>query len=439
MKKVRTTEEYLAPIEEKTPPIDIPAREILEDDEPLDKIGEFFNRIEVEQGWRIVVWRLPSFNRDGRSDSRADKVYLGNIPLDPDHYLETVQEMWGEGTYKFESKDPDSKFGPKWVEHIGSKPMPNQPRGGVHYIVQPNGNGAPGEVAPPPPVRDTLQELLDAGEKAQKLKKVFGWEQEAPAREAIPVAATVEREPLQDRIIGAALESVFKSGKPETAEEILRAYIAPQREEGWAELIKELVKPLAPIVMNIIAAYMQGQAARAQAQGQAATVAPPVQPQLPPQAEPNPSPYAPQFPPLEIPQNAEPYDTFQQGIGQTAAPMPGLSLVQPQDDPMTEEEEEEMGRDDLVYSLAEMLEACVRQAAANPNTIELGRLEVVKYKQRFPLMTGVIDALTTLPPEAIIGMLAMKVPEVAAMINNDVARQTILDFQAALRRPEVIQ
>ena len=39
-------------------------------------------------------------------------------------------------------------------------------------------------------------------------------------------------------------------------------------------------------------------------------------------------------------------------------------------------------------------------------------------------------------PEAIIGMLAMKTPEVAAMINNDVAKQVILDFQAALKRPE---
>ena len=449
LKKVRTTVEYQEPIEEKAQTIEIPAREIIEDDEPLDKIGEFFNRIEVEQGWRIVVWRLPSFNRDGRSDSRADKVYLGNIPLDPDHYLETVQDMWGAGTFKFESKDPDSKFGPKWVEHIGEKPTPQNQNGrGVHYIMQGNGNVPPVE---PAPVRDTLQELLDAGEKAQKLKRVFGWESEAPAVQATPVTATVEREPLQDRIIGAALEAALKSERSEqTLSDVLKAYLAPQKDESWVDLVKELVKPLAPVVMNLIGAYMQAQAARAQGQS-----APPAQPQIaPPPVQTNPTdatwatatPFpgqqptiSSQWPALEVPGNAPVYDTFQGG-SIAPAPLPGFPTTRPQDpDPFTEEDEEEMGRDDLVYNLAEMLESCVRMAASDPATVEAGRQEVMKYKARFPMMTGVIDALTTLPPEAIIGMLAMKVPQIATMINNDVAKQTIRDFQDALKRPEVIQ
>lgn len=443
IKKVRRTEEYQEAVkpEEERPVITIPA-EVVEDEEPVDRFEEFFSRVRDQQGWTLLVYRLNSFDKDGKTDLRGNNTYMGRITFDPDSYLDDVQAMCPEGgAFKLQAKTPDNRYSEQWVEKVAPLKVTRAP-GSTHYIIQPSANG--NEVPEPP--RDTLAEFLKSLKTVKEIKEVIG-NGETPVREAIPVAATVEREPLQDRIIGAALESVFKSGKPETAEEILRAYIAPQREEGWTELIKELVKPLAPIVMNIIAAYMQGQAARAQAQGQVAQAQQAPQPQLPPQSNPQPwdqpltvPPTSSMSFPLEIPQNAEPYDTLQPGMNPFAPSQTMMPTVTASsDEPLTFEEEEEMGRDDLVYSLAEMLEQCVRRAAADPNTIELGRLEVVKYKQRFPMMTGIIDALTTLPPEAIIGMLAMKVPEVAAMINNDVARQTILDFQAALRRPEVVQ
>jgi hypothetical protein len=144
---------------------------------------------------------------------------------------------------------------------------------------------------------------------------------------------------------------------------------------------------------------------------------------------------------MEIPQNAPVYDTFQGGT--IASPVPqGPFYPAPNavpENPITDEDEEEMGRDDLIYKLADMLEECVRRAVSDPEAIERGREEVQAYKRRFPLITGTIDALTTLPPEAIIGMLSLKVPEISLMINNKVAIQTIRDFQEALKRPEVVQ
>lgn len=450
MEKVRVTKEFIQPIETSNgkTTIEIDPADVTEitDDPPLDRFEKFFNRVREEQGWRIVIYRLNSFHKDGRTDMRADKTYVGNIVFDPDTYLDDIQRMWPEGgTFKIQSKTPDNDWADQWTENVA--PVRNPSSAGAsqaHYFIQQQ----PAQPQAPIEQRDTLKEFLSSLKTIKEVKEVLG-NGESSAVQATPVQAVVEPPPLQDKIVDVALNYLIKTEKPETVADVLKNYlgVGAKDEFSWKEIISEVIKPLVPLAGAVITSILQAQAARQQ-QGQTANVAHPTQPQLaapmqqqqaqipiPTQAQFGPGvdqmqmygQPAPGFtiPTMEIPQNSP------DGIPIASTGQIGFSSTQP-----VEQDEDEMAENDLLDSLVDMLQDSVNRAASDPNVIEAGRREIIEFKQRFPKLTGMIDLLTTQPPVFVIGLLSGMYPNVAPLVNNPVAVQVIEDLQAALKRPE---
>jgi hypothetical protein len=462
MEKVRVTKEFIQPIEASTKQvIEVNADDVTDvTDEPqLDRFDKFFARVREEQGWRIVIYRLNSFHKDGRTDLRADKTYVGNIVFDPDTYLDDVQRMWPEGgTFKIQSKTPDNEWFEQWTETIA--PVRNPTAAGApqtHYFIQQQ----PAQQQTTTEPRDTLKEFLASLKTVKEIKEVIGdnGQQQQPIREATPV--TVEPPPLQDRIIEAALNAALKTEEPKTIAGLLQSYLNPRSDEfSWKELIGEVIKPMVPMFMGLVGAYMQNQALRQQQQaqaGQQASATQNTQGQLPPARTPGtvliqsaqgavyevdytsqvPDGYttiAGSFvPSVQSPQQQQPtftMPTFE--IPQNA--MPSQAPLEPRT--ANEDEEAEMAEGDLIDSLVSMLQDCVNRAASDPAVVEAARKEIVEFKQRFPKLDQFITMLASAPPIFVIGMLSMQYPGVAPLVNNPVAIQVIEDLQAALKQKD---
>jgi len=471
MEKVRVTKEFIQPIEPSNgkTTIEIDAADVTDvTDEPqLDRFEKFFNRVREEQGWRIVIYRLNSFHKDGRTDMRADKTYVGNIVFDPDTYLDDIQRMWPEGgTFKIQSKTPDNDWADQWTETIA--PVRNPTAAGApqaHYFIQPS---APQSTQPAEPPRDTLKEFLTNLKTVKEIREAIGGDVTTTTSTPVVHPTVVEPPSIQDKIIEAALNAALKTEKPETIAGLLQSYLNPKSDElSWKEIIGEVIKPLLPLAGAIITTVLQRQAQQ-QAMTQA-NVVQPTQAQLQgapplitiqhgetgrmvqiPATQPIPDGwYSVQFqgnlseaaqaqitqpasiqpaftmPMMEIPQNPP------SGIPIASMEQPGFSSVQP-----VEQDEDEMAENDLLDSLVDMLQDCVNRAASDPNVIEAGKREIVEFKQRFPKLTGIIDLLTTQPPVFVIGLLSGMYPSVAPLVNNPIAVQVIEDLQAALKRPE---
>lgn len=436
------------------PPIDIAAAPV--EEEQGDELLDFLAELEEEIGLSLRVDRLPQYTANGKWNKGAAFEFCDNIPVNKSdlksgQYMAMIRDLFGPAAYRCTLREVGAGIIRSWPIKIAA-PMqpPSQPRSnGSNIIYQQQASGEP------PVTRDTLQELLDAGEKMGKLKKIFGWDQQAPQPVAQPTVATVEREPLQDRIIGAALDAVMKE-KPADAADILRAYINPPSDSfSWKEIIGEVVKPLLPVVMNLVGAYMANAQRQAQAQqptqpqqAQLPAMAPPVfvqQPQPPAQAamlaiqnmatgdlssipmgtEPPPGwmIVTATMPAMEIPHNGQPAPALQ--------PQPML-----QNQPV--EDEDEMAETDLIETLAEMLDDCVRRSVSDPRVIEAGRQKLVEFKTKFPALDRLIGMLVTMPPQAVLGFLAMQYEELTPLVTNPIAIQVITDLQAAIK-PEPVQ
>lgn len=441
-KKVRRTEEFIEAVKDETQPtvITVPATEI-EDEEPLDRFEQFFAQVRDQQGWTLLVYRLNNFFKDGKTDLRGDKTYVGRITFDPDTYLDDIQAMCLDGgAFKLQAKTPDGHFSEQWVEQIMPlKSNKAAAAANTHFFIQPPANGQP---APEP--RDTLKEFLQSLKTVKEIKEVIGGNENH--NPPIAPVTTIEREPLQERIISAALDAVLKE-KPADAADILKAYLAPAKDDfSWGEIIKELIKPLAPIAMGLLQAYAANQARAAQQpppqNGQ------PQQAALPAMTTPPMQPQAPQ--PTVTIQNMATGDVTGYPAGMEPPPgwmvvqpftamadMPPASVTQPTQ-PDNPEDETDMAQDELLDTLANMLDDCVRRGMSDPAVIESGRQMIVDFKTKFPKLDAFIGMLVTMPPQGVLGFLAMQFSELAPLVNNPVAIQVITDLQAAIK-PEPVQ
>lgn len=456
-KKVRRTEEFIEAVKDDSAQpqtITIPA-EVIEDDEPVDRFEEFFSRVRDQQGWTLLVYRLNTFDKDGKTDLRGNNTYMGRITFDPDTYLDDIQSMCPEGgAFKLQAKTPDNRYSEQWMEKVAPiKSNKLASASNTHYIIQPQGNGQPAE-----PQRDTLKEFLASLKTVKEIKEVIG-NGEPPPVQATPVQAVVEPPPLQDRIIEAALNAALKTEKPETVAGLLQSYLNPRSDEfSWKEIIGEVVKPMVPMFMGLLSAYMQNQARQQQAAVYQASVAQNTQQALPPPQTQPPSAYRirnqqtgeenimPVFMALPDgwtvvgPAEYAPQATPAFPASQDTFVMPTMEIPQNAPAPMSQiadtEDEDEMAENELLDGLVDMLQDCVNRAASDPTVIEAGRKEIADFRKRFPSMTRMIDMLASAPPVAVIGMLSFNYPAVAPLVNNAVAVQVIEDLQAALKRED---
>lgn len=421
------------------------------DEETSDDLLDFLAELEEEIGLSLRVDRLPQYSANGKWHKGATFEFCDNIPINKGDlksgaYMSTIRDLFGPAAYRCTLREVGAGIIKSWPIKIAApiaQPQQRQVGTSVIYQTQPQSNGEP---APP---RDTLQELLDAGEKVGKLRKVFGWDHEAPQPTPMPIAPVVEPAPLQDRIVEAALNFALKTEKPETVAGLLQSYLNPRQDDfSWKEIIGEVVKPMIPMFMGLVSAYMHNQAVRAQQQAQAAQGQ---NGQGQQQALPPSSPASFQDSTMfhQPTQTAPPFQYWPEaGSVQTPPVQPGPTVMYPtMNMPQTTsamaltepEDTDEMAQDDLLEYLVGALQECVNRAASDPVVIEAGRREIAEFRARFPKLTQFVDMLASAPPVFVIGLLAGQFPTVAPLVNNPVAVRVIEDLQAALKKPEVEQ
>lgn len=431
------------------PPIDIVVAPV--EEESGDDLLDFLTELEEEIGLSLRVDRLPQYSVNGKWNKGAAFEFCDNIPVNKSDlksgaYMSMIRDLFGPAAYRCTLREVGAGIIRSWPIKIAA-PMsqPQQRAPGSSVIYQQAS-------AEPLPQRDTLKEFLESLKTVKAIREVFG--DTNYVQPVAPVTPTVEREPLQDRIIGAALDAVLKE-KPSDAADILRAYVSPPKEDSWGDILKELVKPLAPVLMGALAAFAQPRAPQ-QATGQPTPQQAPLpQGALPPM--PPPPVYTdmgPQQPPPAVtiqnmvngnlmmyPAGVEPPpgwmvmptpDQMPPGYieqGQTFSTGPSQPVLQPDET----EGENEMAENELIETMVDMLDDCVRRMVSDPAVIEVAKQKLVAFKANYPALDRLIGMLVTMPPQAVLGFLALQYHELAPLVDNPIAVQVITDLQAAIK------
>jgi hypothetical protein len=400
IRRVEEFDEYVSPETGKPQAaISIPAREVPEEEEDyIDPIEELLNQIDEEQQFLLRVDRLPEYARTGRSLGRGVATeYCDEFPFDPD-YMKLVQRFGG-GTYRLTLKNSSHKFVKQWKVHVAN-PVVIQPAT-PHASVSASHSPAYSQ-----PVQqqqaDSLAPLSQLAEVAKQLKAIkrdMGWEPEPQTVKEIVRQAEVVEKPLEEKILEKLL-GLAEKNEP-LADRLLGKYLGEEKHElGWKEIIAEIAKPIVPLIGHLMIAQLRAQQVAA---GQ------PVTP-------------APQLPMPELPQMpmSTPPGVTDQAFQPSADSQP---IQQFEDEPQME----------LIDSLVNMLDVCVRQAAADPAVIEAGRREVESFRHRNPLLAGMVTSLIADTPEGVLDKLAWVYPDYAQMKSNPIAIHTIAALQAKLR------
>lgn len=400
-KKVRKVEDYevLEPVNQSQPrTITIPAREVVPDEEEfVDPVEQFLAQIDEEQGYVLRIDRLPQFRKTGIYGRGAPREFQGELPFSVQSYMLDIQALYGPGDYLLTLKETNGQFVKKWVEHIGAPVVPATQSGSAQA-----GSPVPAAFAQAQPSatqRDSLDEFIQTAEKISKLRKALGWEAEpAKARQQIETPTAPPERPLEERIIEKLL-GLAEKNEP-LADRLLDKYLGTpeSKEPGWMEIVGEIFKPLVPVLAQAIFAQSRL----------------PGQQQLASQ------------PLLQSPQQL-PQTPMTTAPGVTAQAPEGVADSQQSNG---EEDEPFM---ELIDTLVDMLEKCVRQAAADPAVIDAGYQEVKAFRQRNPLLAGVIQMLVTGTPELVLGMLIGGYPELTQLQGNKIVLDSITALQAKLR------
>lgn len=441
--KVVERREYMTPMQAAQPqePQTITVQATPVDEESGDDLLDFLAELEEEIGLSLRVDRLPQYSANGKWHKGATFEFCDNIPINKSDlksgaYMSTIRDLFGPAAYRCTLREVGAGIIKSWPIKIAAPiAQPQQRQSNVIYQTQPQGNGQPTE-AP----RDALDEAVRVLEKVDRILKLSGRTQEAPTPPAPVIQPTQEKEPLENRIFEAALNYALKEEKPETISSLLQSVINPKQDDfGWKEIIGEVVKPMIPMFMGLVSAYMQAQAVKAQQQAQVANGTQPAQQALQPMQPQQPQPPAQYWPDSSMWQQPQPIPMQPGKVATFPAmdmPQNPIGDIKRVDNPQPEDEDE-MAEDNLLDDLVGMLQDCVNRAASDPDIIEAGRQEIIAFRARFPKASQMLDMLASAPPIAVIGLLSYNYPAVAPLVNNPVAVQVIEDLQAALKRPEV--
>lgn len=410
-KKVVRREEFVVdePSEHTTAArqiIDTTAREVgdsEDEDFESDPLDDFFAELEEEQGYSLYIERLLTHNANGRTDSRAAKEYVDTIPFDrssPYTYLKTIQELYGGGTYRFTLRGK-GRFTKQWVKTIAHKltALSNQAGQGQIILQQPT----PTQPAQPP--IDPLDQLVQMAEKYAKIQKSFSaFGPTQPQQQANPSQIQQAEKPLEEKIFEKLL-GLAEKNEP-LADRLLDKYLGnPEpKETSWTadlvELVKELGKPLVPLIAGLIARQMQS---------------PPPAPY--PQQPPGQLPAA---PPQHEPGATDPYQTSQ-----------GPGAVFESQEP--EEDEPLMNLlDKLVKEVAQLAQQQANEIAVQA-AAERGAGWVKEFKEEFPAASMFIAGLIHGTPVDVLKALESFSEDYQGISNIPVATLFVEKLQAALR------
>lgn len=286
-KRIRQQSEWTeeAPLVDTVPPAvasasvpvvvapEIVAAPVLEFEE-ADPFEEAVAEFGAAQDIQLRVARLPNFERDGRSDSRAKQTFCGVLPFtDRDGYETEIQQRWGAGAYRVEARAGGRIIGAKVLQLEAaiapvvavSVPMP--------------------AVAPVPDLASLEERMIAGLERQAKLLKSLSAPPPAPdffeqlekfetlrARVAPPVV-TPSATPVQEDELTALI-------KQRLADKLLAQFDTDEAQTGpaletepapwWAQLVTPLISTLAPFAL-MGANYLTS---RAQAAEQSASALP---------------------------------------------------------------------------------------------------------------------------------------------------------------------
>lgn len=212
-----------------------------DDDDPFDAI---LAEIDLERRPTLTVERLPNYERDGRTDSRAVRRYCGRIEFDPEEYRDRIQAIWGAGHYRCSLRDHQGRLRKVWDVHVEHAPPP------------------PGAAPPPMPMvvqsspqQPDLAALADVARQLAAIRRAMGWDQQ-PAPPAPPPPEPVADK--EDRRIELILNLLSRN---ETlGERVLQRILGEDespREEGF---LATLARTL-PEILALIRQTAQQQAA----------------------------------------------------------------------------------------------------------------------------------------------------------------------------------
>ena len=277
-KRIRQQSEWTeeAPLVDAAPPAppvpvvvtpEIVAAPVAEFDEP-DPFEEAFAEFAGAQDIQLRVARLPNFERDGRSDSRAKQTFCGVLPFtDRDGYETEIQQRWGAGAYRVEARAGGRIIGAKVLQleaaasvaPVAAVPMP--------------------AVAPAPDLASLLaqqeERAFAAMERQAKLLKTLAAPQPAPdvveqlerlealrARFSPPTPSVVTpsatpAQQFQEQLMQRAIEKVWErwDGDDAQTSPALETEPAP----WWTQLLAPLIPALVPLA-QAGAAYLMHQA-----------------------------------------------------------------------------------------------------------------------------------------------------------------------------------
>jgi hypothetical protein len=444
METVKVIKEYTQPIQPTGEPttksnvtfVTEPTEDFPPD--PNERIYNFLEQIRGEQNWRLVVFRLPNFNRDGRTDMRGPKVYCGNIPFEPDSYLDTIQDLCPEGgTFKIQAKNPEGQFSEQWIEHL----MPIRKNANSQQVFL----AAPLTAATAPPV-DTMDQFLTFAKRASEIREALGWQTPSQATAPAPAVEIERQAPLTERLTDALVMKLVETGKPDALDRALDA-ITGKREPTWVEtIINDVIKPLIPAVLPLAQMFIQNAAARQAAMPQPAQIPagnftgrlpdplpgqntwPPVanQASYDPSQRAAPPGYPQGFQPQPQPQSQaviSPFQSQSQGTNympQSSTPIAPVHGEQNNsDDPFSE----------LTEYLFEALENCIDAGMVDLQAIESSHAKIQAFCNQYPNLAGFVMNFAKGKPETTLGMMIASQPEIQSWQSNPVAIEAIKALQ----------
>jgi hypothetical protein len=252
------TEEEPIDLEDETDDDDDLPAEFEEDSEQTAVFDDFLQ--PGADGRFIKVWKLPTYKRDGKTALRStNRQFCDDLPVTPD-YMQIIKNTWGAGVYQLELRDEYNRI----VK--GSRRMTIEIAGPqVQPVAQiqtlPNGQQIPIVIeqsqpqnpqAPVDPIKQFRQTLSLVREFKDDFREMMGLpERQENSQTQAPVSPKVaalelitENPEVMDKI-GRGLTSLISGGKND-------------HETSWADVGMELVRTgQAPqVAANIIREFM---------------------------------------------------------------------------------------------------------------------------------------------------------------------------------------
>jgi hypothetical protein len=252
------TEEEPIDLEDETDDDDDLPAEFEEDSEQTAVFDDFLQ--PGADGRFIKVWKLPTYKRDGKTALRStNRQFCDDLPVTPD-YMQIIKNTWGAGVYQLELRDEYNRI----VK--GSRRMTIEIAGPqVQPVAQiqtlPNGQQIPIVIeqsqpqnpqAPVDPIKQFRQTLSLVREFKDDFREMMGLPErqensqtQAPVSPKVAALELITENPEVMEKIGRGLTSIVSGGKND-------------HETSWADVGMELVRTgQAPqVAANIIREFM---------------------------------------------------------------------------------------------------------------------------------------------------------------------------------------